>query len=379
MPTISLLRRSVAIDALVAVVTTALAILMLATEVGEAVPTAAPLAYAVAGATGVVLVARRQRPIIVLGLVALARVAVLLEAENSVALIPVYLVALFTAAERGESRKTLIVAIPAAVALALIQADQEGDPPAIELLAEVTLGLLPIALGEVVRSRAERLRSLIETEAAARVQAERLRIARDLHDVAAHGLSTIAIQSGVAARLIDHDIDQARTALEVINDASKRSLEDLRAMVGVLRSSDEVALRPTPRDPNDFSGLTEDARGNGVSVTVEVEGSFPEDVHDAPVVAVHRVIEEALTNVSRHAGPVPARVSIRHAAQQVEVMIRNERASRPGPEPTAPSTGVGIVGMVERVESLGGTLSAQPDVDGGFVVVANIPYYSRPQ
>lgn len=280
MPTISLLRRSVAIDALVTVATTAIAILMLAIKAGEAVPTATPLAYAVAGATGVVLVARRQRPIIVLGLVALARVAVLLEAENSVALIPVYLVALFTAAEQGESRKALIVAIPAAVALALIQADKEGDPLAIELLAEVTLGLLPIALGEVVRSRAERLRSLIETEAAARVQAERLRIARDLHDVAAHGLSTIAIQSGVAARLIDRDIEQARTALEVINDASKRSLEDLRAMVGVLRSSDEVALRPTPRDPNDFSGLIEDARGNGVSVTVEVEGSFPEDVHD---------------------------------------------------------------------------------------------------
>ena len=379
MPMIPLLRQPVAIDAFVAVVTTVLAILMLPTEVGEDVPTTTSLAYALAVATGVVLMARRQQPVVVLGLVALARLAVLLDAENSVAFIPVYFAALFTAAERGESRKALIVAIPAAVALALVQADQEGEPPAIELLTETTLGLLPIALGEVMRSRAERVRSLIETEAAARVQAERLRIARDLHDVAAHGLSTIAIQSGVAARLVDRDIDQARTALKVINAASKRSLEDLRAMVGVLRSSDEVALRPIPRDVDDFSGLIEDAGRNGVSVTIEVEGSFPDDVPDAPVVALHRVLEEAIANVSRHAGPVPAQVSIRHSSQGVEVMIQNEITATSRPKPSAPSTGVGIIGMVERVETIGGTLSAQPNAEGGFVVIAAIPYYERRQ
>ena len=323
--------------------------------------------------------ARRQHPVVVLGLVALARLGVLLDAKDSVVLIPAYSAALFTVAERGESRKALIVAVPAAVALALLQADQEGDPPAIELLTETTLGLLPIALGEVVRGRAERVRNLIETEATARVQAERLRIARDLHDVAAHGLSTIAIQSGVAARLIDRDIDQARTALEVINDASKRSLEDLRAMVGVLRYSDEVALRPTPRDVDDFSGLIEDAGRNGVSVAIEVDGSFPDDVPDAPVVALHRVLEEAIANVSRHAGPVPAQVAIRHSAQQFEVMIRNERTVTTRAEPAALSTGVGIVGMVERVETIGGTLSAGPNAEGAFVVNAAIPYYERRQ
>ena len=220
---------------------------------------------------------------------------------------------------------------------------------------------------------------MIETEAAARVQAERLRIARDLHDVAAHGLSTIAIQSGVAARLIDRDIDQARTALQVINDASKRSLEDLRAMVGVLRSSDEVALRPTPRDVDDFSGLIEDAGRNGVSVTIEVEGSFPDDVPDAPVVALHRVLEEAIANVSRHAAPFPHKSRIRHSPQQVEVMIQNEITATSRRNPSAPSTGVGIIGMVERVETIGGTLSAQPNAEGGFVVIAAIPYYERRQ
>lgn len=377
MPKIPLHRQPVAIDALVAVVTTVLAVLMLATEAVVDVPTANPVPYALAVAAGVVLMARRQQPVVVLGLVALARLGVLLDAKDSVVLIPAYSAALFTVAERGESRKALIVAVPAAVALALLQADQEGDPPAIELLTETTLGLLPIALGEVVRGRAERVRSLIETEATARVQAERLRIARDLHDVAAHGLSTIAIQSGVAARLIDRDIDQARTALQVINDASKRSLEDLRAMVGVLRYSDEVALRPTPRDADDFSGLIEEAGRNGVSVSINVDGSFPDDVADAPVVALHRVLEEAIANVSRHAGPVPAHVHIRHSAQQVEVMIRNEVTATARPEPSAPSTGVGIVGMVERVETIGGTLSARPNAEGAFVVNAAIPYYER--
>ena len=370
-------RSSAVLDVLIAAVATALAVVMVATEAGEGDPTTTPLAYVVASVAGGFLIVRRRYPSVALVIAGASHVTTLLDAGNNAALIPVFVVALFTAAERGEGRRALVVAIPVALISALVQWNQEGDSLPLELLGEFTLALLPIAIGEVVRSRAERTRNLIETEASARVQAERLRIARDLHDVAAHGLSTIALQSGVAARLLDRDVAQAKEALEVINAASKRSLEDLRAMVGVLRSSDEAPLRPTPSDPNDFAGLIEEAVRNGVSVATQVEGSFPVDAHDASVVAAHRVIEEALANVASHAGRVPAQVSIRHGPHQVCVTIRNEPGGTSGSTQLATSTGVGIVGMSERVETLGGKLAAQPGSDGGFVVTATIPYYGR--
>lgn len=370
-------RSSAVLDVLIAAGGMALALLMVAARAGDGDPTATPLAYVLASVAGGFLVVRRRYPAVALVVAGASHVTILLEAGNGVALIPVFVVALFTAAARGEGRRGLLVAIPVALISALVQSSQQGDSLPLELLGEFTLGLLPIAIGEVVRSRAERTRNLIETEASARVQAERLRIARDLHDVAAHGLSTIALQSGVAARLLDRDVAQAKEALEIINAASKRSLEDLRAMVGVLRSSDEAPLRPTPSDPNDFAGLIEEAVRNGVSVATLVEGSFPADAHDASVVAAHRVIEEALANVASHAGRVPARVSIRHGPQQVHVTIRNEPGGTSRSTQRVTSTGVGIVGMSERVETLGGSLTAQPGSDGGFVVTATIPYYGR--
>ena len=251
----------------------------------------------------------------------------------------------------------------------------DDDPFFVEFVGEAALMALPIAVGDAARSRAERLRNLIDAEATARVQAERLRIARDLHDVVAHGLSTIAVQSGVAAHLFERDPSQAKEALEIINTTGKQSLEELRAMVGVLRSTDDVPLQPTPLDPNDLSALLTRAAESGVEVTLSLDGMFPVDVADTTVLAAHRIIQEALTNLARHAGQVPATLQIRHHDDRVEVFVRNE----PGKRPTAsvPSTGVGIVGMIERAESLGGSLHAGPTGDGGYEVVATLPYYRQ--
>jgi signal transduction histidine kinase len=244
-----------------------------------------------------------------------------------------------------------------------------------EILSELPEVLLPIVVADLFRTRQDRVRELIETEADSRVQAERLRIARDVHDIVAHGLSIITVQSGVAAYNLEHGADGAKEALEVINSTGKRALEDLRAIVGVLRSTDEAAeLRPTPTDPNDFSELVDQAGKAGVAVTTELQGKFPLDASEAAVVALHRIVQESLTNVARHAGSVRTLVLVKHNHEAVIATIRNDASKLPGRR-SVPSTGVGVAGMTERAESLGGTLSARPRRDGGFEVMARIPYY----
>lgn len=134
-----------------------------------------------------------------------------------------------------------------------------GDEPFwLELLSEVPRVVAPIAVGDAVRSRRERLVGLIDAEAEARVHAERLRIARDLHDVAAHGSSRIAIQAGVAAHLLDDDPERARAVLSSISVTGRASLDELQAMVGVLRSAVGAGLRPLPTVPNNLRALIAD-------------------------------------------------------------------------------------------------------------------------
>ncbi|MGI9616226.1 MAG: sensor histidine kinase [Acidimicrobiales bacterium] len=377
--------RSQVLDGVVAVVAAALGVVLLAVEAGPI--DSEVTAFGIVGAliAGGALVVRRRYPVAVLVLVAVVQVLVQVDTSNGVALYPAVAVALYTVARSGEGRGRLLVAIPIGIVVAVIGAGLEAfaatagenERFGFELPGALAQTMLPIALGEVMRSRAERIRELIDAEADARVQDERLRIARDLHDVVAHGLSAMTVQSGIAAHLLDGDVDQAREALTAINTTGKRSLEDLRTMVGVLRSSDGVELRPTPTDPDDYSELVSDAADAGVAVTIDVSGRFPADVSDASVVAVHRIVQEALTNVARHAGPVPARVSLFHGEDEVRVTIRNELSVAAGP--AVPSTGVGIVGMTERAETLGGSLTVGPYGDGGHEVVAVVPYYRRSQ
>ncbi len=190
----------------------------------------------------------------------------------------------------------------------------------------------------------------------------------------AHGLSTITVQSGVAAHLLDRDPGQAKESLEIINATGKHALEELRVMVGVLRSTDEdMPLRPTPTDPHDLSDVLAGAANAGLQVETELVGRFPPDVGDVCVVAMHRIIQEALTNVARHAGAVPVALSIRHGTDEVRVRIVNQAGRELGP-PT-PSTGVGVIGMTERAETLGGSLRAGAIAAGGFEVDAMIPYH----
>ncbi|NNE74437.1 MAG: two-component sensor histidine kinase, partial [Acidimicrobiales bacterium] len=357
-------------DVLLAIVLTGFAVVALALDLDEgdaATALSYPLAIIAAGS----LAARRMYPAAVLATVVAGRLLLIWDVGNEVALAPAAAVALYTVARHSERKVGLLTATAGALVMGVAAAALGDEVFGRELLGEAAQGFLPIAVGDAVRSRADRVRDLIESEAEARVQAERLRIARDLHDVVAHGLSTIAIQSGVAAHLLDRDPNQAREALDVINATGKSSLEELRAMVGVLRSTDGAALRPTPTDPNDIGELIEGAVRAGVDVSCEISGAFPADVNDAAVVAVHRIVQEALTNVARHAAAARTVVRLDHGDHEVTVEVHNERP--PGRPGAVASTGVGIVGMRERAASMGGSLDAGSTADGGYQVVAIVP------
>ncbi|MEM7337742.1 MAG: histidine kinase [Actinomycetota bacterium] len=331
-------------------------------------------AMLVAGVAGALtLLVRRRFPLLVLLAVVTARIVVVMGSGSDQVLLPAVMVALYTMASLRNRSAGLGIGIAVGVGQALVVAALGREPELEEFLGEIALAALPLAVGEAFRGRAERLRTRIDTEAEARVQAERLAIARDLHDVVAHALSGITVQAGVAAHLLDRDPDQARQALERINGAGRTALEDLRDMVGSLRTTDEAPRRPVLTDPNDLRDVVAGAEANGVPLTVEVTGAFPAGVPDAVPLAVHRIIQEGLTNVARHGGAAPTTLRIEHRPDGVEVRLRNEAPSQARVDaPT--STGVGVIGMTERAQALGGTLRAVPTDDGGFELMADIPY-----
>jgi signal transduction histidine kinase len=199
---------------------------------------------------------------------------------------------------------------------------------------------------------------------------ERLRIARELHDIIGHSLGTIAVQAGVGRHLMETDPDKGAEALDSIARISRESLDEVRSVVAALRD-DEPPYHPSP-GLNDLPDLVQTVRGTGLAV----ELTLPDDVEAVPRqtgAAVYRITREALTNVVRHAHASNASVHVDHHDGRVEVAIRDDGAGvRNGREPELGS-GHGITGMRERAEALGGSLSAGPASDGGFLVTASLP------
>jgi signal transduction histidine kinase len=371
-------RRSQLVEAAVVV----LVVVALGVEASEGGRPLGPGPLVVVFGSCLVLMARHRAPIGVLAVVVAARLFIMWSTGSGVAMLPLVAVALYSVARNGDRRSGLLASSTAALVMALIAGALGDDGYLVEVLEEGAQAFLPIAVGDAARTREDRVNDMVEAEAEARVQAERIRIARDLHDVVAHGLSTIAIQSGVAARLLEADRgddqhpgrgrEQAKEALEIINATGRHSLEELRSMVGALRSTDVDAHRPTPADPNDVSDVIAAATRAGVVVSYDSTGRFPDDVGDAVVVAIHRIMQEALMNVARHVGDGPATVSLDHGGDHVRLSVTNEAPA--GTPLAVPSTGVGIVGMRERAESVGGSLDAEPTAGGGFAVTATVPY-----
>ncbi|HEY8523681.1 MAG TPA: sensor histidine kinase [Acidimicrobiales bacterium] len=253
------------------------------------------------------------------------------------------------------------------------------DAPSLAAAVGLAAWLLVLLTGsELLRARRDRAEAAArsrEEEARRRVADERLRIARELHDVVAHNISMINLQAGVALHLIDEQPEQARTALAAIKDASKEALVELRSVLGVLRQVDDGA----PRDPAPGLGRLPDlvgqARAAGLDVQVETRGE-PRPLPRGVDLAAFRIVQEALTNVSRHAGTTTARVRITYEPGHVEVQVDDDgpgTGAGPGAAAPSPGSGQGLTGMRERAESLGGEFSAGPRPGFGWRVRARLP------
>jgi signal transduction histidine kinase len=342
----------------------------------------------VLGVLGAVLLhvplARRSRwPLGVLAAVAAASVVYLAFVASTPAFIPAVLVALYTVAANGTRRRTLLVTVglvPAVcvVALAFAPADGNFGRQILELASQCGIGL---AVGEAVRShrallgamreRAERAEHDREREASRRVAEERVRIARDVHDVVAHSIATISTQASVGVHIGMAEPAKAVELLASIKEVSNVAMHDLRHALGVLRRPhDGGPTSPTP-SLHDVGELVRQARSAGLPVVLRVEGS-PAALPSAVQVAVYRIVQEGLTNVMRHAGGARARVTIAVAGGEVEVEVINDDAGAPTALSTS-GTGAGLTGMRERAGALGGALQAGRAPGGGWRVHTTLP------
>ncbi|MEU4236347.1 histidine kinase [Actinoplanes sp. NPDC026619] len=224
-------------------------------------------------------------------------------------------------------------------------------------------------MAEVMKARAERARAKDEQE---RRQAseERLRMARELHDVLGHHLSLINVQAGVGLHLMEKQPEQAREALAAIKTASSEALREVRAVLDILRAENEAAPRQPALGLSRLDDLTADA---GLPITTKVTGDerpLPPEVDRA----AYRIVQEALTNVRKHAGPgATASIAVDYLPTALHLAIRNEGPADPAAgASSADGEGTGIAGMRERAQTLGGSVEAGP-VDGGFLVSVLLP------
>ncbi|RSS52942.1 sensor histidine kinase [Streptomyces sp. WAC06614] len=363
---------------------------------GDRSPDPASLVLMVLGAA--VLVLRRRRPMAVLCATNALSLLELVTAPPRAPVAMCTVVALYTLASRTDRPTTWRVGLLTMVGLTGV-AMLVGPFP---WYAQENVGLfawtgMAAAAGDAVRSRrafidairerAERAERTREEEARRRVAEERLRIARDLHDVVAHHIALVNVQAGVAAHVMDKRPDQAKEALAHVREASRSALNELRATVGLLRQSGdpEAPTEPAPGLAR-LEDLVDTFRHAGLPVHVAVDvtdgpgadgpgadGPLPAAVD----LAAYRVIQEALTNVRKHAGPdARAEVSVVRVGPSVEVTVLDDGGTAADPSPLpgpADGGGHGLVGMRERAVALGGTCSTGPRYGGGYRVHVILP------
>jgi signal transduction histidine kinase len=293
-------------------------------------------------------------------------------------------VALYSLALTRGRASQLLAAAAAVAAVIIAEALHAGNPTLLQTLGHVLLVAIPLLAADahrtrhayvaLLRERLELSERTREQEAQRRAEHERMRIARDLHDVMAHTLTTINVQAATAAQLLERNPAHARTALETIEDASREAIGELRAILGVLRDGEDRDVPLTPAPGLDaVADLVRRTRDEGVDVHIDVAGERPSRVSDAVSLAAFRIVQESLTNARRHAAGAPVHVRLSYEPSGLTLAVENEAGT-----PTngnGVTAGVGIMGMTERASALGGTLRAGRLPDG-FRVDAQLPYAS---
>ncbi|TMR88963.1 sensor histidine kinase [Nonomuraea basaltis] len=338
------------------------------------------------------LVFRRRAPRSVLVICVAATTAFLMLGGGRSPLDMPPALALFTVATLSRRRQAWIAGAMTAAALGGARLLFSGDTwLAPEVLAQIAWIGMATAAGDAIRTRrayvaaveerARRAEESREEEAERRVMQERLRIARELHDVLAHHIALINVQAQVAEHLIDREPWQARQALRHVRRAGKEALGELRTTVGLLRSPDSPEELPTEPSPGldrlpglvstfTAAGLAVDLRLDGVTAPpFEPPNEPPNEPLPAPVeLAAFRIVQEALTNVSKHAPAATAHVRVARTPDRLSVEVTDD-----GPGAVTLGTGHGLIGMRERALSLGGRFAAGPLTGGGFRVQAVLP------
>ncbi|GAA0801590.1 sensor histidine kinase [Spirilliplanes yamanashiensis] len=264
--------------------------------------------------------------------------------------------------------------LTAALAAALALAPSVRGSASTWLTCMLALTCAWLAAGSIatLRDRARRLEAEREDRARQAVTEDRLRIARELHDVVAHAMSVVAVQAGVAHHVIDARPDLAKEAIGTVETSTRAALVEMRRLLGVLRADDQpgAALTPPPGLAA-VPALVAQLRDAGLTVRLRVEGEAT--LPDGVDLSAYRVVQEGLTNALRHGGPA-ADVLIRHTPGAVELSVTDD--GRPGPAPEH-EPGHGLAGMRERVAVYGGTLTAGPRPGGGFALAVTLPYGTR--
>jgi signal transduction histidine kinase len=324
---------------------------------------------------------RARRPLAVFALVfAAATGSVLLAGSHQGPFEPfvAIVVAAYSVGAHTDSRRSrlgLALVVVPGLALAPLEVHHgqaNGDVfPAVVWLAGFWL------IGRVIRSwrnRAvalERLNRELDAQrglqAEAAVAVERGRIARELHDVIGHNVSMMVVQAGAAARVLEGDQPNVSNALAAIERTGRQTVDEMRRLIGVVRSDDGLALSPQPT-LRDLEQLVANIRAAGLHVDLAVEGT-PVALPAGVDLSAYRIVQEALTNTLKHAGPARATVVVRYERAAVEVEVRDD-GSGAGAEG---GTGNGLIGMRERVALWGGELEAGRRKDGGFAVRARLP------
>ena len=332
------------------------------------------------------LVVRRRYPIAVLAMCEIAEALFLATAPLTVTQSALGMaVALYTVATRTDRRTSLRLGTGVALINALVVLG--GVPLGRANITSAFFGATAMAvgswsLGENIRTRraylaqleerARRLEAEREENARRAVGEERARIARELHDVVAHHVSAIAVQAAAAGEIAERDPHRAQETLRLIEETSRLALAEMRAMLNVLRNSDE----PAPaRDPQpslaQLERLVNQSRGAGVGVTLQVEGSL-RPLPEALDVSAYRIVQEALTNSLKHAGPAHVRVLVRYGDDTLDLDIVDDGRGPAGHSHTQ-SEGRGLIGMRERVALFGGELVTGGLPGHGFRVQARLP------
>jgi signal transduction histidine kinase len=332
-------------------------------------------AFALLAAGPVALVARHRQPAAVVVVVTAVTLLYLLLGYPYGPVFLSLIIALFTAVTSGYR----LVAWLAAGALYVGHFGLGyllGRPPSLTLAVLVGVAawlLVVLVVAEVVRVGRERAAETARVraeEARRRASEERLRIARELHDVLGHNISLINVQAGVALHLMDEQPDQSRTALAAIKQASNDALGELRSVLDALRQVDDEPPRTPTSGLAGLDGLVAKAKASGLLVRTEFQGT-PRPLPAGTDLAAFRIVQEALTNVTRHAAGATATVRVTYGERDLTVQVDDD-GSGPAAGPTT-GGGNGIPGMRERAVALGGELEAGPRQEGGFRVLARLP------